>query len=393
MIERLRQGLSVLGRDREDADVARMNVLLGVALLSAGQVREAFGPLERALEVAEALDLPDVLAGALTYKAQVCDAVGRAHEARILFDGAVDLCRRHELTDQLYFAQLNSGDFLSRFDLPGSTERTEDALTTARRIGSRHYESLAASNLMRGWEYSGRWDQAERLGAELLGQSGDRPGAEALNFELGIVAALRGRLRAARGHLDGIASWRESASNERRWTHAAAEATVAVAGGDFASALELLLPTLAEIIKIEGPCSEASRIGFPPAITAAVSLGRLGDAANLLSLLAERPGHVPPYLRAHLARGHGLVAAARGEVETAESHLGAAIATLASLGFPYWLAVVQTDLSGVLISEGRAAVARPLVDEAVVTLRRLNASPALQRAEDLATGLPILASS
>jgi tetratricopeptide (TPR) repeat protein len=176
MIERLRQGLSVLGSNSEDADVARMNVELGVALLSGGQVREAFEPLERALEVAQALDLPDVLAGALTYKAHMCDAVGRAQEARILFDGAIDLCRRHELTDQLYFAQVNSGDFLRRLDLPGWTERTDEALSTARRIGSRHYESLAASNLMRGWEYAGKWDEVERLGRELLGQSGDRPG-------------------------------------------------------------------------------------------------------------------------------------------------------------------------------------------------------------------------
>jgi hypothetical protein len=226
----------------------------------------------------------------------------------------------------------------------------------------------------------------------LLGQSGDRPGAELLNFELAIVAALRGRLAEARGHLDLIESWRESKSNERRWTYAAGEATVGVAAGDFAAALELLLATLREVIEIEGPWTQASRIGFPPAITAAVSLGRLGDAADLLSLLAVRPGHVPPYLRAHLARGQGLLAAASGEVERAETNLVAAIATLASLGFPYWLAVVQTDLSGVLIGEGRAAEARPLLDEALVTLRRLNASPALQRAEDLATDLPILAS-
>lgn len=393
MIERLRQGLRVLGSDSEDADVARMNVELGVALLSAGQIRDAFEPLERALEVAQALDLPDVLAGALTYKAQACDAVGRAQEARMLFDGAIDLCRSHELTEPLYFAQLNSGDFLSRFDLPGWAARTEEALTTARRIGSRHYESLAASNLMRGWEYSGKWDEVERLGAELLGQSGDRPGAEALNFELGIVAALRGELAAARGHLDRIASWRDSKSNELRWQYAAGEATVAVAAGDFASALELLLGTLGEIIELEGPRSLAGRIGFPPAVTAAVSLGRLGEAADLLSLLAERRGHVPPYLRAHLARGHGLVAAARGEVETAEGQLGAAAEQLASLGFPYWLAVVRTELSGVLIGEGRGAEARSLLDEAIVALRRLGAAPALRRAGELAAGLRIPADS
>ena len=41
----------------EDADVARMNVQLGVALLDTGRVREAVEPLERALELAQALEL------------------------------------------------------------------------------------------------------------------------------------------------------------------------------------------------------------------------------------------------------------------------------------------------------------------------------------------------
>ncbi len=103
-IDVMRQGLDTLSGD--DLDAAQISVELGVTLLAAGRVREAAEPLEQALELAQALELPHVLAGALTYKAQLCVALGRATEARILFDGAIELCRRHELTDRLIVVQL-----------------------------------------------------------------------------------------------------------------------------------------------------------------------------------------------------------------------------------------------------------------------------------------------
>jgi class 3 adenylate cyclase/tetratricopeptide (TPR) repeat protein len=393
-IERMRQDLAALGVGTEDADVARMNITLGVALLSSGSVREAFDPLDRALELAQALDLPDVLARALTFKAQVCDAVGRVQEARIQFNGAVELCQQHKLTDELWFAQVNSGDFLRRFDLPGAAERTRDALDTARRIGSRGYESLTASNLMRVWEYLGNWDELESLGAGLLDQSGDRPGAEYVHLELAILAALRGRTDTAREHLAGMASWQQSDIGELRWTYAACAATIAAGAGEFADALALLGPTMHEIAEIEGPASQASRIGFPQAIVAAVMLGRLIDADELLSLFADRPpGHVPAYIGVHIARGRGLIAAARNELATAQAHLGVAIEGLTALGYPYWLAAVQTDLAGVLVDDQRPAEARAFLDQAGAALTRLGACPALERVDSLLAGLPVAAAT
>ena len=363
-----------------------MNVTLGVALLDTGRVREASAPLDRALELAQTLDLADVLAGALTFKAQLCVSVGRVYEARLLFDGAVELCEEHELTNQLWFAQVNGGDFLRRFDLPGAVERTRGALDTARRIGSRYYESISASNLMRGWEYSGDWDELERLGTELLARSDDRPGAEMLHFELGIVSAFRGHIEAAREHLARMVAWDASQNNQLRWLYAACHATIAVAASEFADALDMV-GAIQEIVETEGPASQAIRIGFPAAIAAALRLGRLADADDLLSLLAERPpGHLPPYMRAQLSRGYGLLAAARGEVGAAESHFGAAIEGFGSLAFPYWLATAQTDLAELLVHDERVERARSLLDQARGIFTRLGAAPALRRAEAIRVG-------
>ncbi|MGN6867977.1 MAG: ATP-binding protein [Solirubrobacteraceae bacterium] len=381
-IERLQHALDLLGPGTEDADVARMNVQLGVALLDTGRLRDAFGPLDRALELAQALELPGELASALAFKAQLCVAVGRVYEARILFDGAAELCQQHKLTNQLVSIQVNSGDFLLRFDLAGSAERTQAALEAARRIGNRYYESIAAANLMRAWQDAGEWDSLERLGAELLGHSDDRPTAEILHFELGIAAVFRGEIDAAREHLAGMVAWGASQNNQLRWLYAACRATIAVGAGEFADALEVMGREIEEIIQSDGPSSQASRIGFPAALGAALSLGRLADAEALLSLLTERPsGQVPPYLRAQLSRGHGLLAVARGDGAAAESHLGAAIEGFRSLSFPYWVATAQTDLAELLLDDRRVEDARPLLTEAYSTFGRLGAAPALQRAE------------
>jgi class 3 adenylate cyclase/tetratricopeptide (TPR) repeat protein len=381
-IECLRQALAAVGPDTEDADVARMNVRLGIALLDTGRVPEAFAPLDRALELAQALELPSELASGLAFKAQLCVAVGRAYEARILFDAAVELCKQHELTNQLVSAQVNSGDFLWRFDLPGSAERTRAGLDTARRIGNRYHESIAAANLMRLWGDAGEWDELERFGTELLAQADARPGAEILHFELGIVAAFRGDIEAAREHLAGMAAWGASQNNQLRWLYAACHATIAVAASQFGDALEFAAGAIEEIVQTDGPSSNPSRVGFPAAVDATLALGRFAEAGHLLLLLAERPpGHVPPYLRAQLSRGQGLLAAAQGGAAAAESHYGAAIEGFRSLGFPYWLAMAQADLADLLVHNERVTEAASLVDEARAVFSRLGAAPALHRTE------------
>ncbi len=388
-IERMRGALVVLGDEAEDVDVAEINVELGVAVLFTGQVTEAAQPIERALVVAEALELQSVLATALTYKAVLCDMIGRVHESRILFEGAIEFCQRNELSDPLFRAQLDSSDLLARFDLPGAEERTRDALGTARRIGSRLYESLAGSNLMRVCEYNGSWAELEQLGVELLdGAFQERPGGEYVRVQLAILNAYRGETVEARSHLSALDAFRDTEENQLRWMCAACEAIVQLAVGNSEDALATLSATIREVVAIEGPASQANRLALPAGIEAAVSLSQLDEAADLLSLLAGRPaGHVPPYLRAQLGRGRGLVAAARGDHTLAEDEFQRAIVRLKSLDYPYWVARVQLDRAASLIDDQRAAEASQAIDEAMTRLRPLGALPALRRAEAMRAGL------
>jgi hypothetical protein len=92
---------------------------------------------------------------------------------------------------------------------------------------------------------------------------------------------------------------------------------------------------LGQAIKTLGTSNDAVRYAWPDTLEAAPELGHLDAARELLALLAgQPPGHIPPYLRAQLARGRALVAAAAGEHDTVEADLSTAIDGFRSVGYP-----------------------------------------------------------
>ena len=141
----------------------------------------------------------------------------------------------------------------------------------------------------------------------------------------------------------------------------------------------------------------ARRVGsaFPAALEAALGLGRTGEAAE--SPLDWWP--IGPRATSRRTcgrtstRGAGLLAAAAGDLATAEAQLGLAIERLDSLAYPYWLAVARADLAGVLLDDRRPDEARPTLENATAVLKQLRALPALGRAEGLLAGVSIPARS
>jgi hypothetical protein len=104
----------------------------------------------------------------------------------------------------------------------------------------------------------------------------------------------------------------------------------------------------------------------------------------VLALLSERPrGLVPPYLHAQLRRGRALISIATGDEDEVEPALRDALARFTTLGYPYWLAVTQTDLAAWLIDQGQDAEAGQLIEAALAILTPLFAAPALERVRAL----------
>jgi tetratricopeptide (TPR) repeat protein len=316
-------------------------------------------------------------------------ATGRVEEARILYEGAIELADLHGLGLALLRAQLNSGDLLMRFDAPGAVERSQEALASTRRFGDRMRESVAASNLMVLGRLTGRWGEAERLAAEMIGDNpASRPFGEAISVELCVFAAVRGDVEGARRHLDAIAGWKENEDAELHGTYAALAGGVALAEGRAEVALDMLAGTLRTVLATGMHSGDTARQAWPDAIDAAVAAGRMDTLAELVELLAEKPrGWVAPYMRAHLARARAFVAVAEADHEAAEAHLRTALDSFTALAYPYWVARVQVQLAAWLVEQGRASEAAPLLDEAVATLEELGAAPALARARELAVNL------
>jgi hypothetical protein len=231
---------------------------------------------------------------------------------------------------------------------------------------------------------TGRWDEAEALGSELLARGSG--GTEYVRERLVHLHALRGALPAARASLEGMAAWSNIDMVDHQRAYSAARGIVAILAGDGEAGLELLREAMGGA---EGDVSEYLRVAWPEAVGTALALGRVDDAAELLGLLdGLPPGHRPPYLDAQRDRLHALVSAARGEDDRVETELRRAIAALRGLGYPYWLAVAQTDLAGWLIGAGRRDEAATLLHEATATLMPLRAVPALGRANELLSAVP-----
>ena len=287
--------------------------------------------------------------------------------------------------------EMNTGDACLRLGLPESVGRSEAALALARQLGDRGFESVAAGNLMLAHLLEGRWREVEFMGASSWVASSSTATRRAAMTSTTYATAWprctrcaarstrrapgrRGDERVARQRRRGAPTgstrrWRPPG----RWRRAGR-----------LEALERVSRATRAALEVEGPSSEAVRAAWPEAIETAVALERLDDAAALLGMLeGSKRGHMGPYLWAQLHRGRGLLASARGEHETAERELLAAIEDFAALSYPYWRARAQSDLAACLIDQGRAEEAEPLLEEAIATFTELGAAPALARAREL----------
>jgi hypothetical protein len=109
------------------------------------------------------------------------------------------------------------------------------------------------------------------------------------------------------------------------------------------------------------------------------------DALDFIQ--AVRPGTRTPYLDAleHRLSAHWSIARGDddGEIET---EFRKAIETFRAIEAPFWVGVVLLDLGGWLVTRGRDADAKPLLDEANEILSALDAKPWLERLESVRQG-------
>lgn len=122
---------------RSAAQLARAELVLGNPVRSADLADEALRALER-------FDLIDAIADALVTRGTAL-AHQRPRQAMALLEGALAICREHDLTSTLLRCMINIG--YTAIGLEASREATERAFLEAKRVGDRSHASFTAGNL------------------------------------------------------------------------------------------------------------------------------------------------------------------------------------------------------------------------------------------------------
>ena len=386
----LRNALAALESTTSEAVLAEVHTSLGRTMLFGGGVSPGVEHhVERALVLASAYEIPDVLSRALETKGICFVLGGRVVEAVAMAAAAADVARRHGLALRESTARHNLGEAKWQYDQPGARKEVGTAVELATRLGDRPGQMLGLYNLSLIAFFLGEWDTATDSAEDALAAAADDPMGYAF------VSVLPVMLHTARGHdvqvaehLPALAILDSNDVPQDRASVGVARGLVALGRGRPDDAFEAAASVARAAVDTTGMGSDGFRLSWPLALRAALGADRVDEAESLLRMVADAPlGHVPPYLRAELARYRGLVNATRGCHDTVEADLREAIAILTDLGYPYWLALTQIDLARWLIDQGRAADAKALVDEAVATFTRLGARPAFDAATDLVVDL------
>jgi hypothetical protein len=124
---------------------------------------------------------------------------------------------------------------------------------------------------------------------------------------------------------------------------------------------------------------ESMKDALVEGVEAALALGRLHDAEDLLAIVAAiPPGRQSPYLDAQAHRLRAKAADLRGG-EDVEPGFKRAAGMLRELEMPFWMAVTLLEQAEWLVRRDRAEDAKPLLDEAREIFERLEATPWIER--------------
>jgi tetratricopeptide (TPR) repeat protein len=372
---------SELRDDRPDADVATLAAQIARVNIFKGDLNAASARLESALELAESLWLPDVLAETLNSMGVVASFRSHTAHAEALVKAALELALEHELPAAALRAYLNLGDKFHRGDrCREAAIQLEQGIAYARRVGDRYWEVALLSELSWSLALTGHWTEAFSLLEQV-------PEERLVELPPTLVVALpeplvaQGRVDEARHLLSLFARQKDSADFQHRTCYVAAEVVVLRAEGKEREALAGAGQLLEEVLEIR-PTDQPVKLALPQALEAALALGEVERAAQLLETVeALPPGRAAPSLRAHAARFRARLALHDGAALEADQGFATAVSIFRECAMPYWLAITLTEHAEALIGAARWAEAEPLLAEARATFEHLDARAWLARVE------------
>jgi predicted ATPase/class 3 adenylate cyclase len=367
-VARLETALGTLADEEPDEDLANAAAQLGRFLVLSNQSEEGATRLELALELAEALRLPEVFCQALTSKAISYIAQNRLEEGRILLEGALE----RALANDLHTAANRTANNLavnheSADRYREAADVTAQGLELARRVGDRLSEENFVYGPISCLVLLGEWEEVLARAA-----SADETALQfrALLLPVVIVECARGDMDKARDRLDTDVALRQSEDLQVQLSYGFAEAHVLRQEGRAREALAAADSALGLGLEL-GITFIGVKLCLVEVLEAAFAVGDRAEVERRLEMIEGlRPGERPPLLEAHAHRF-------RSKLNGDEAGFRAAAALFRELEMPFWLAVT-------LLEHGEATGSTPLVDEAREIFERLEATPWLSRCDALA---------
>ncbi|HEX7084027.1 MAG TPA: adenylate/guanylate cyclase domain-containing protein [Gaiellaceae bacterium] len=381
------EGRHTSARERVEAAVAALDeselegptageafAALGGMEAITGDPAAAVSYLERALQIAEEQELPDVFTLALVARGLVGQRVGRLQEAEILFEGAVAHADRHGLS-RSWFRAFNNllVVFEMRERFRESLERGKEALRHSRRVGDRPYEAMCLTGELLPMVLLGLWDEA----LEALPQAEEVAEAvgtltETMLLDVVEVLLARGEVAAAEELVSRFGRGELSDDPQSRGGFLIARARLELARGDPAAAVATARAAV-ETAREGGISGSGFKLALEQLAESALATGDSGTLAVVVDEIDALPkGFRTRWLRALRAR----CAARLGE----PAELEEAERLFRDLEMPFRLAVVLLERAEALTG----AEAEPLLEEARSIFARLRATRWLERAASAA---------
>jgi class 3 adenylate cyclase/tetratricopeptide (TPR) repeat protein len=371
--DRLEEAYTTLVDEEPGPELAELTEALARLRFFLGDRDTARERIERALEIAEALVLPEVLVHALNTKSLIISDDGRQEESLALLRHAIKLGREHNLGEPLNRALHNLSHALNARDLWAEAIEVQlEMLERARRQGTpwqeqRTLEHYAFSRWMLGEPNA--WDPAQFTLSDLHVLSG-RSSSRVR------VALWQGDVAGARAALDEHAELGVTGELQMQLGYRAIEAEVLRAEGRPVEALEAARKGLAAF---DDPIHHFYKLCWSEACYAAFDAGEPEQVEELLGLYERlAPSWRTPLIAAQDIRFRGRLAALRGDRDAGAELLSQAAELFRELGTPYYLGMTLVELAELDV-EG----ARPLLAEARESFERLGMVPWLARIDAL----------
>ena len=374
--ERMEEAFAALADDEPGVELAELAEALARHRYFLSEYEAASERVERALEIAEALVLPDVLVHSLNTKHLVLDTQGRYEEALALLERAIEIGRAHESGEPLERALFNlSYEFAARDRFADSRGADLEGMELARRRGDRVAEQRCLGHLVFNHWDLGDWKEVEQLVAEMtvddIRTVGERTaGTMSLALARGDVAGARAAFETGSAQLD-------SDESQTRLGNRLFEAMLLRAEGRLSEALDAAREALElrELSTLHPFYKQAW-------IEACEAAFALGDEAQVEELLGEverlPPSDRTPRIVAQEARFRGRLLALRGDRDGAAGLLARTVDGFRAMQTPYPLAIALVEQAELAVDDPA-----PLLAEAREIFKRLGAAPWLERLDDL----------